>query len=317
MRFKYANCKCDHCGKDFAETDDIVICPVCGAPQHRECYKQSNCCSHEKDHAIGYEWKPPVLEKEKSEGEPTKVCIRCGARNRIDSVSCQLCGSPLEFESTGEGEGESQFAKERNTGDFEFVVDGISSKEIEAYLGASSYSFMPKFRRILQNHNGVTTWNIPAFLLGPFYFFYRRINKIGFILLALLALIYVPNIIYSFEFFKAYYVPELFGVTIGYSQQILRIFAPLANISFFARMALHVYCCVFANHFFLDKVLVDIKDMHIKFPTSDRNQGYLKALSYRGKPAALRAVIIFALMVAILYGTVFFMLLPVIPSLPL
>lgn len=314
MSFKYANCKCDHCGKDFAETDDIVVCPVCGEPQHRECYKQHNACSHENEHSSGYEWKSPVNENEKTEGEPTKVCTRCGARNRLDSVSCQLCGAPLEFEKNDESE---TFAGERNSSNAEFVVDGVSSKEIEAYLGDSLHSFMPKFKMLLQNRGGFTTWNLAAFFLGPFYFFYRRINKAGLILLAVLSLIYIPNIIYAFEFFKAYYVPEVFGITIEYSQQILKIFTPLANMSSFARIALHVYCCVFANRFFLDKVLKDIKDMRVKFPASDRNQGYFQALAYRGKPTLLRAVLIFIAMAALLYAVIFVMMIPVIPNLPI
>ena len=313
MSFKYANCKCDHCGKDFAQTDDIVVCPVCGEPQHRECYKQHGACSHESEHSTGYEWKQPIIEASQTEDVPTKVCTRCGARNRIDAVSCQLCGAPLVFERDDERE---PFAAGRNTGDIEFIVDGISSKEIEAYLGVSSRSFMPKFRMLLQSRGGITTWSVPAFFLGPFYFFYRRINKVGILLLALLALIYVPNIIYAFELFKAYYVPEIFGVTIEYSQEIIKIFAPLTNMSYFARMALHVYCCIFANRFFLDQVLVDIKDMRVKFPESDRNQGYLQALAYRGKPAMLRAVLIFLIMAALLYAVIFFMLLPIMPSLP-
>ena len=34
----YKGCKCASCHKVLKEGDDIVICPECGAPYHRECY---------------------------------------------------------------------------------------------------------------------------------------------------------------------------------------------------------------------------------------------------------------------------------------
>ena len=36
---KYYGCPCEGCGRPLALTDDIVVCPDCGAPYHRECYE--------------------------------------------------------------------------------------------------------------------------------------------------------------------------------------------------------------------------------------------------------------------------------------
>ena len=35
---------CPVCGKSFTADDDIVVCPDCGTPHHRECYKTENKC---------------------------------------------------------------------------------------------------------------------------------------------------------------------------------------------------------------------------------------------------------------------------------
>ena len=40
--FFYEGCQCPVCGKSFQESDDIVVCPQCGAPHHRECWKQED-----------------------------------------------------------------------------------------------------------------------------------------------------------------------------------------------------------------------------------------------------------------------------------
>ena len=44
MRMNYKGVSCPVCGQEFKEGDDIVVCPECGAPHHRSCYKQLGNC---------------------------------------------------------------------------------------------------------------------------------------------------------------------------------------------------------------------------------------------------------------------------------
>ena len=53
----YENEKCPVCGEKFKDGDDIVTCPECGTPHHRECYKKIGHCINEDKHASGYEFK--------------------------------------------------------------------------------------------------------------------------------------------------------------------------------------------------------------------------------------------------------------------
>ena len=43
---KYYGCPCEGCGRPLALTDDIVVCPDCGAPYHRTCYEKLGRCIH-------------------------------------------------------------------------------------------------------------------------------------------------------------------------------------------------------------------------------------------------------------------------------
>ena len=52
----YKNEKCPVCNQEFKDGDDIVTCPVCGTPHHRECYKKIGHCFNEDKHAEGYEF---------------------------------------------------------------------------------------------------------------------------------------------------------------------------------------------------------------------------------------------------------------------
>ena len=36
----YMGKPCPVCSRTFREEDDIVVCPKCGAPYHRECYEE-------------------------------------------------------------------------------------------------------------------------------------------------------------------------------------------------------------------------------------------------------------------------------------
>ena len=47
---KYYGCPCEGCGRPLALTDDIVVCPDCGAPYHRECYEKLGRCIHTPAH---------------------------------------------------------------------------------------------------------------------------------------------------------------------------------------------------------------------------------------------------------------------------
>ncbi len=61
---KYYGCPCEGCGKPLTLQDDIVVCPDCGAPYHRDCYEKLGRCIHAPAHAAGYEWKFPYQENE-------------------------------------------------------------------------------------------------------------------------------------------------------------------------------------------------------------------------------------------------------------
>ncbi|MBQ3137366.1 MAG: DUF2628 domain-containing protein [Clostridia bacterium] len=91
---RYTNQICDGCGKIFGENEDIVVCPECATPQHRECYKNHGGCVNARKHAEGFTWTgadiigspAPVPEKTK-----TIPCPNCGYGNPEGSDRCKQC----------------------------------------------------------------------------------------------------------------------------------------------------------------------------------------------------------------------------------
>ena len=41
---------CPVCGQKFHASDDVVVCPQCGAPHHRTCWKEEGRCHFQSAH---------------------------------------------------------------------------------------------------------------------------------------------------------------------------------------------------------------------------------------------------------------------------
>ena len=79
----YKGIKGPVCGKPFTENDDIVVCPVCGAPYHRECYKEKGACIFTDLHESGKTWAPPAPPDAPNTASELKdkECPNCGTLN--------------------------------------------------------------------------------------------------------------------------------------------------------------------------------------------------------------------------------------------
>lgn len=99
---RYENEICQGCGKIMHENEDIVVCPECGTPQHRECYNAEHKCVNEHLHEDGFEWRPKHSDEKKefttevTEGEKI-VCPFCRHENDADAKECSNCGQPFEL----------------------------------------------------------------------------------------------------------------------------------------------------------------------------------------------------------------------------
>lgn len=225
---RYIDAVCVHCAKTFREEDDVVTCPTCGSPHHRACWKERGQCANAALHGEGFVWKLPVREEEKKElqptqkenGEKTTECPFCGAQNYENELYCTVCHEPIHRNASAdageplqsEGQREKVYADFQKYGglDPNSGIGDISVREYAAYLGKNAGAYIRRFQN-MQNTNGFLSWNFSAFLLsavamfssvvlGPVWFFYRRLNKVGAIFLALLlALGVVTAIVYTVD----------------------------------------------------------------------------------------------------------------------
>ncbi len=219
---RYLNMPCVQCKKLFTETDDAVTCPTCGSPHHRSCWKEHNCCANEKLHEQGFVWKAPepkaeetvkpmavqqiFAETDEKQELPTVECPFCGAQNYANELYCAVCHEPIHQNASADAGEPLQDEEQREKMYSDFRIYGgldpkssigeISVEEYSAYLNNKSGSYIRRFVS-LEAYKKVLSWNWPAFwltavsmfssiVLGPVWFFYRKMNKIGAIFLSVL-----------------------------------------------------------------------------------------------------------------------------------
>ena len=100
---KYNGLPCPVCGRIMTDDDDIVVCPECATPQHRECWMKTGHCVNEDKHSSGYVWAAPEAQPEAEQSESpaegagapanVKICHVCGSENPPEALHCGNCGA--------------------------------------------------------------------------------------------------------------------------------------------------------------------------------------------------------------------------------
>lgn len=233
----YLGNDCPVCAKKFVDGDDIVVCPVCGAPHHRACYALENHCAFENEHITGKAWKPKI-EPQQSTGDfcinpqdgkrwettesDGKICGFCGSKNPQDNIFCCFCGNKIGVQPTTNNPNPYQTANpSRNNMGLDPAgvifggvapmedIGGFPARELATFVGRSSGVYLQKFKAESINEKNIS-FNLPAFFLSYFYFFYRKMYKVGALFLAVALLISVPQMLYTIE-----YMPVIFKESVG------------------------------------------------------------------------------------------------------
>lgn len=206
---KYHSANCSFCHKPFAEGDDVVVCPECGAPYHRDCYAEAGGCVFRDKHGAGFAFEAP--EEPAAAGAPAGVrCAVCGAENAPDSIFCNHCGHALSQEAPPRAEqqgpayarapgpapqSEQEFVAQLN---LKAEYDGFSAETWTAYIGRSAPYYLYQFSRMDETHRKTSLcWS--AFLFAPVYFFFRKMWSWGLLALVSSVLFSIPTLLLSFQ----------------------------------------------------------------------------------------------------------------------
>lgn len=289
----HENEKCPVCDKLFTEDDDIVICPHCGTPHHRECYNSLGHCVNKDKHNTDFEYKSdcsadsdspipnpnhlyynPKSAESNNESKKT-VCSQCGAQINNDVPFCNHCGAKQTNAQYSEFNPAQNFGFASQNSVYESsndTIDGKSVADIACVVVSNSDRFIKKFKE-----NKTVSWNWGAFFFGPLYLFFRKMYSKGFMFLALEFAIPLLSQAVFYDKIKAFMsfvnsiaqgqtYNELMNVINDilanpdgelYAQmlEVYQGIMPVIIISYLSIIVINVVISLFADKFYRNKVL--------------------------------------------------------------
>lgn len=182
--------QCQVCNKTLNKDDEVVVCPICGAPHHKDCYSSLGHCGLEESHGTENQY-DLLIKKQQAESEAAKQvkkqsCPQCNRLIEEDAAFCPYCGTSMnEF---SDAPGTPQMFKNIKVVmpdlfggvSKDAQLEGVSVKEVQKFVGPNSQYYIPRFMRMFKSK---ISWNWAGFLFPYVWCFYRKMYKEGFLCL--------------------------------------------------------------------------------------------------------------------------------------
>lgn len=300
--FKYKGVACPYCHKEFQPTDEILICPDCGAPYHRACVQQSGGCILTDLHEKGEMWEPPHRPDDSTyfDGTAPLRCSRCGSVNPPDRIFCEVCGNDLnrntENENANPQNGQAppfhQMAYNPYTTPFgglspDEEIEGVPVHDLAIYIRENTHYFLPKMKDFSRDKKKIS-WNWPVFLLDFYYLIYRKMWGLGALVLFLSLLLGLPSALITLESALMTIDPNislLARLNLNPSQIVT-----LSNVCFIITLGLKLLLSTMFNHLYGNKVLREVKKLRQEAGSSP---DYSTRLAAKGGTSRLAILICF------------------------
>lgn len=283
----YKKYKCPVCNKQFKDGDDIVVCPECGTPHHRECYKLTGHCVNQGLHKSGYSFIDS--EKEKLKVEEQKET----AKSFEGEYSGDYYYSPDDdfvAQAKKEVQEKKQASSDNDNTDGGFfsiptiqvdesfykmrgTIDGLSISDIAATVRTNVSRFVQIFKKQSKTKKKAG-WNWAAFFFGSFYLLFRKMYKQGvaFFCLAMTSIIageafilkFAPKYVSAVQDFVTQYASNPSGISTADAQKLLTTSdainaQKIMYIILVVMLLLRIIEAIFADYFYKGTVASIIK----------------------------------------------------------
>lgn len=281
--------KCACCGAYLFDEDDVVFCPVCGAPHHRDCYNSKGHCAFESLHGTDRQY--DKVQKETAEKEQPNT--QSAEQNTNNANDFNNAGPMpfLQFDMLG------GIAKDFDLG------DGVTANDAARFVLTNTHRYIPKFAAAKYGKKASFNWL--AFLLPPAWFLSRKMYKIGIFVLVLavsLTLLTFPFML-DFQNYLNADDPYNYSVIAKIFRENIGNFEKSAMITFFAaslgNILLSFFCGIFGDYLYRNHALSSIKEIKkecLNYEDNMRKKGGVNLF------AAMIALFVVEYLPSIIYG---------------
>lgn len=271
--------QCQVCKAYLFDDDDVVFCPDCGAPYHRDCYNQIGHCVLEHLHGTEEQYceataEEPQLEENKEENEASNTdgntvkCKMCNTEYESELTRCPDCGAP-NFSKMGGGYAVFDFLggvpSDTDLG------DGVTADEAKKFVFFNSYRYIPKFLKMKLGKKA--SWNWLAFLLPGPWMLSRKMYGLG----ALFSTLTLISDLFALNFNRVLYENLDTGSFSEIYQYIYENFASfefsgifiLALVGSLIAVITHIVSGIFGDYFYRNHTISGVKKIKQATDTDD------------------------------------------------
>ena len=292
---KYTNQICPVCKKKFVESDDIVVCPECGCPHHRECFVAIGHCARQEEHGVK---ENPPKEERRPDSSQTR-CPQCGAAHPADALFCSVCGNSFASNdqnpptpnlppniSTGYPQTPPFFGAASIGFSPDETIDGIQMTDYAAYVGTNSGYFLPKFQKFAKGKS--VSINFCAFLFPAVYYCYRKLYWQGILFFLLNAAVLLGNVAF-------YLVGSLYSDHTTAFQTVYWVSSSLSIL----QLMCNLLSGLFANWLYYRKVRKDLQKCQKRKLPPKQYRSYIKKHGSVSHAAATACALLLSILVMI------------------
>ncbi len=274
---------CAVCHAYLFDEDDVVYCPICGAPHHRECYNRINHCALEEFHGTDKQYdklkaqtetKTTADNRQNDNAEGLITCGMCHEKYAFSNNSCPKCGAPNIARAGG------SFVSFDFLGgvpaDYD-IGEGITAEEAKRFVAANTPRYIPKFAMLTPKNKA--SWNWMAFLFPAPWMLSRKMYKNGIVtaLLTVIATLFTlpfNNAIYSLGFADAKNYADVAANVYAHLPEIGVAVLVAATIGLIFNIIIRVVTAIYGDYFYKNHTIEAIKK--IRAESEDMDTDYRK-----------------------------------------
>ncbi len=240
----YLGQACIVCNQKFIETDDIVVCPECGTPYHRECYQKEGKCINDALHASSQSWQivkqEELLEQKRAEKRAEE------AEQAAQRIREQKSGYPNATLYDGVRLNDDPCLGLDPTEE----MDGVTVKEMAAFVATNRFYYLPLFRLMKQTGRKLS-FNLTCLFFPHLYFANRKMWAMTVLTIVVNFLIRLPSTLSM--------VVSQFGMNLTWLDIETNLFRTLISITGVADLVFSLLLCFFGNYLYYRFAIRKIK----------------------------------------------------------
>lgn len=265
MSQEQKNLSCSLCHSYLFEEDDVVYCPICGAPHHRECYNSIGHCALETTHGTEQQYDKLKLKQEQQESKKQDSKTNSEYEKTQGSGFNPRFEVPVYFDLLG------GVPKDH------LIDEDVTAEDTAKFVLSNTMRYIPKFSKLSKQSK--ISWNFMAFLFPCGWFLSRKMYRNGIVagflsIISTLLSIPLTKVMYSLGIMDSASYYDMAQKVINNLSNINPAVVYIAFIGMWISLSISLICALFGDYLYKSHTVSTIKQL--KKESADLDTDYRK-----------------------------------------